>query len=241
MIEVRGVSRRRGGREVLREVSFRAGPGGVTGFLGPNGAGKTTTLRILTTYLAPDAGTAIVAGHDVRRSPRDVRRSVGYLPEEPALLHDHTVVESLRFAGGLHGVGGAALRGRVADLVDRCGLAEVAGRVVGTLSRGYRQRVGLAQALVHDPEVLLLDEPTAGLDPVQIRAARALVAELAAERTVLLSTHILPEVTEICSSVVVLHRGTVVAADPVEVLSRGGELEEAFVRWTAGDPGEGTR
>jgi len=230
MIEVSALEKRYGDTTALDGVSFRVGRGEIVGFLGPNGAGKTTTLRILSTYLTPDAGTARVGEYDVALQPMEVRRRLGYLPEHPPLYLDQTVQEFLRFCAALRGVPRSRRRGAVEDVIERCGLGEVRGRLIANLSKGYRQRVGLAQALVHRPEVLILDEPTVGLDPQQIREIRRLVASLATEHTVLLSTHILPEVTMTCSRAVIIHRGKVVADDSLEALSRSGGLEEAFLR-----------
>jgi len=233
VIEVEAVRRSFAGREVLRGVSFRVARGEIAGFLGPNGAGKTTTLRILTTYLAPDEGTARVADHDVLARPDAVRRAIGYLPERPAVLGDHSVVGSLRFCGTVHGFRGRELARRIDEAVDRCGLGDVRTRRVGNLSRGFHQRVGLAQAILHGPEVLLLDEPTAGLDPAQVVAVRDLIRSLAGTRTVLVSTHVLSEVTAMCMTAIVLHRGRVVAANPVAELGGSAGLETAYLRWTA--------
>ncbi|MBZ5638791.1 MAG: ABC transporter ATP-binding protein [Acidobacteriia bacterium] len=235
MIEVRGLAKRFGETEALRGVSFGAARGEVVGFLGPNGAGKTTTLRILASYLAPDAGSASVCGFDVVGQPMDVRRRIGYLPEQPPVYTDHTVDEYLRFCAALRRVPRSRRRPAMDDVVERCGLGGVRHRLIGNLSRGYRQRVGLAQALVHEPEVLVLDEPTAGLDPQQIREIRNLIRSLGAGRTVLLSTHILPEVAMTCDRAVIVHRGRVVAEEAVEALGGSSGLEEAFLRLTSED------
>jgi ABC-2 type transport system ATP-binding protein len=235
MIEVRNLFKRFGDTEALRGVSFAAARGEVVGFLGPNGAGKTTTLRILATYLAPDGGSATVCGFDAAERPMEVRRRIGYLPEQPPLYLDHTVDEFLRFCAALRRVPRPSRRRAVEEVVARCGLGDVRHRLIANLSRGYRQRVGLAQALVHDPEVLILDEPTSGLDPQQIREIRNLIRSLGTGRTVLLSTHILPEVAVTCSRAVIIHRGRVVADDGLEALGGPTGLEEAFLRFTAGD------
>ncbi len=235
MIEVQGLVKRFGETEALRGISFRADRGEVVGFLGPNGAGKTTTLRILATYLAPDEGRAAVCGFDVAEHPMEVRRRIGYLPEQPPVYPDHTVDEFLRFCAALRRVPRGKRRSQVDAAVGRCGLGDVRHRLIGNLSRGFRQRVGLAQALVHDPEVLVLDEPTVGLDPQQIREIRNLVRELGSGRTVLLSTHILPEVAMTCSRAVIVHRGRVVAEDSLESLGGPSGLEGAFLRLTSGD------
>jgi ABC-2 type transport system ATP-binding protein len=232
LLEVRGIAKRFGETTAIDGVSFHAAKGEVVGFLGPNGAGKTTTLRILSTYLTPDEGTATIAGYDVVEQPMEVRRRIGYLPEHPPLYTDLTVDEFLAFCAALRGVPRSARRGAVDRALERCGLGAVRARRIGNLSKGYRQRVGLAQALVHSPEVLVLDEPTVGLDPHQIHEIRNLVRSLAGSQTVLLSTHILPEVAMTCSRVVVIHSGRVVAEDTLDAVSGTGTLEEAFLRLT---------
>jgi ABC-2 type transport system ATP-binding protein len=235
LLEVRGIGKRFGETTAIEDVSFRAARGEVVGFLGPNGAGKTTTIRILSTYLTPDAGTATVAGYDVIEQPMEVRRRIGYLPEHPPLYTDLTVDEFLSFCAALRGVPRGRRRTAVDETLERCGLGAVRGRRIGNLSKGYRQRVGLAQALVHAPDVLVLDEPTVGLDPHQIHEIRNLIRSLAGAQTVLLSTHILPEVAMTCGRVVVIDRGRVVAEDTLEGISGGGTLEEAFLRLTGQD------
>jgi ABC-2 type transport system ATP-binding protein len=235
MIEVLGLVKRYGDRAALDGVTFRVERGEIVGFLGPNGAGKTTTLRILSTFLTQDEGVARVAGFDVLRSPMEVRRRLGYLPEHPPLDLDHTVREYLGFCATLRGVPRRARRAAVSSVTERCGLSEVAGRLIGNLSKGFRQRVGLAQALVHQPSVIVLDEPTVGLDPHQIREIRGLIRSLAGDHTVLLSSHILPEVAMTCSRAVVVHRGRVAADLPVDAAAAGLGLEETFLRVTSAD------
>jgi len=239
VLAVRSLAKRFGDVVALDNVSFEVGRGEIVGFLGPNGAGKTTTLRILSTYLTPDSGTASVGGHDCAREPMAVRRKLGYLPEHPPLYLDHTVREYLRFCAALRGVPGKRRKAAVEGAVERCGLGEVRDRLLRNLSKGFRQRVGLAQALVHAPEVLILDEPTVGLDPQQIREIRELIRALGGEHTVLLSTHILPEVAAVCGRAVIVHRGRVVADAPVTELTGTGSLEEAFLRVTSADAAEG--
>ena len=239
MLAVRSLAKRFGDVVALQDVSFEVARGEIVGFLGPNGAGKTTTLRILSTYLTPDAGTATVGGHDSAHEPMAVRRKLGYLPEHPPLYLDHTVREYLGFCAALRGVPRRRRAAAVDGAVARCGLTEVRDRLLGNLSKGFRQRAGLAQALVHGPEVLILDEPTVGLDPQQIREIRELIRALAGEHTVLLSTHILPEVAAVCGRVVIVHRGRVVADAPVTELTGAGSLEEAFLRVTSADAVEG--
>jgi ABC-2 type transport system ATP-binding protein len=235
MIEVLGLVKRFGDTAALNGVTFRVERGEIVGFLGPNGAGKSTTLRILSTFLTQDAGEARVAGFDVLRKPMDVRRRIGYLPEHPPLDLDHTVSEYLGFCAALRGVPRKGRRAAVLSVAERCGLSQVSGRLIGNLSKGFRQRVGLAQALVHQPSVIVLDEPTIGLDPHQIREIRNLIRSLAGDHTVLLSSHILPEVAMTCSRVVVIHRGRVAADVPVDASAAGAGLEETFLRVTSAE------
>jgi ABC-2 type transport system ATP-binding protein len=235
MIEVSGLVKRYGERRALDGATFRVEKGEIVGFLGPNGAGKTTTLRILSTYLSPDDGVARVGGFDVVKAPMEVRRRLGYLPEHPPVDLDQTVREYLGFCAAIRDVPRKRRRAAIDDVVDRCGLSAVAGRLIGNLSKGFRQRVGLAQALVHAPEVVVLDEPTVGLDPHQIREIRQLVRSLGGAHTVLLSSHILPEVAMTCSRVVVVHRGRVAADVAVDEAAAAGALEETFLRVTSAD------
>jgi len=239
MIEVLALVKHYGDRAALDGVTFRVERGEIVGFLGPNGAGKTTTLRILSTFLTQDSGEARVAGFDVLSSPMDVRRRLGYLPEHPPLDLDHTVVEYLGFCAALRGVPARGRRAAISGVIDRCGLGQVAGRLIGNLSKGFRQRVGLAQALVHAPGVVILDEPTVGVDPHQIREIRNLIRSLAGNHTVLLSSHILPEVAMTCSRAVIVHRGRVAADVPLVAAAAGAGLEETFLRVTSADPLEG--
>lgn len=210
-----------GNRVAVSNVSFEVGSGEILGFLGPNGAGKTTTMRMITGFVAPTSGTATIAGHDIRTEPQEAKAKFGYLGETPPLYREMTVVGYLRFVAQIKRVLPAKRR----DLVDRaltlCGLADVAHRVIGHLSKGYRQRVGLAQAIVHRPPVLILDEPTVGLDPRQMIEIREVIRGLAGEQTVLLSTHILPEVQNTCTRVVIIDEGKIVAADSIENLTAG--------------------
>ncbi|MCK4773531.1 MAG: ABC transporter ATP-binding protein [Candidatus Krumholzibacteria bacterium] len=211
MIEVEGLTKYYGSRAAVKDVSFRAEKGEILGFLGPNGAGKTTTMRILTCFLPPTAGTARIAGYDIQDESRAVRQRVGYLPENVPLYDDLTVAAYLDFVGTLKGLTRARRIEHVGAVMEECGIEEVRVRPIGTLSRGFRQRVGLAQALLGDPEVLILDEPTVGLDPKQIIEIRDLIKGLAGKRTVILSTHILPEVSLTCTRVVIINEGKVVA------------------------------
>ena len=219
MVEVENLVKTYGAQNAVDDISFRADKGEIVGFLGPNGAGKSTTMKIALGYLPPTAGTVRVGGFDVRQAPLEVRRRVGYLPEHNPLYLDMYVHEYLEFIGSVHGLRGRELRQRVAQLVQKVGLTREQNKQLGALSKGYRQRVGLAEALVHDPEVLILDEPTTGLDPNQIGEIRQLIRELGEDKTVIFSTHILPEVTALCSRVVIISRGRVVADAPVAELA----------------------
>ena len=238
MIEARGLSKWYGDIVAVDDVSFSVGSGEVVGFLGPNGAGKTTTMRMLTGFLPPTDGTALVAGHDIFEESLAARRAVGYLPETPPLYPEMSVTGYLEYVARIKDVPRRQRRAAVDRALERCGLAEVRRRVIGALSKGYRQRVGLAQAIVHDPAVLVLDEPTVGLDPLQIREIRSLIAQLAREEkhTVILSTHILPEVEAICRRVIMVAGGRKVVDAPLAELVAGGRsLDEIFARETARD------
>jgi ABC-2 type transport system ATP-binding protein len=229
MIEVENLTKRYPGRTAVDGISFQIGRGEVVGFLGPNGAGKSTTLRILSSFLPATSGTARVAGFDVFREPDEVRRRIGYMPENNPLHLDMRVREYLKFRARLKGLGWRRSRERVDAVLQQCGLTDVAGRIIGQLSKGYRQRVGLSDALVHEPDLIILDEPTIGLDPHQIRSVRALVKELGKKHTVVLSTHILNEVEMTCSRVLILHRGRILAADRTEDLGRRMSLDGQVV------------
>jgi gliding motility-associated transport system ATP-binding protein len=218
MIEVERLTKHYGPVTAIRDVSFSVAPGQIVGFLGPNGAGKSTTMRILSCFMPASSGSARVAGHDVFRESLEVRRRIGYLPESVPLYTEMRVAPYLEFVAEVKGVSRSDRRRRVADVMDRCTVADVQNRLIGTLSKGYRQRVGLAQALVSDPEVLILDEPTIGLDPKQITEIRSLIKSLAGQHTVILSTHILPEVSMVCSGVIIINKGSVVAQGPIDSL-----------------------
>jgi len=218
MIEVQSLTKHYGPITAIRDVSFGVAPGEIVGFLGPNGAGKSTTMRILACFMPASSGSARVAGYDVFRESLEVRRRIGYLPENVPLYTDMRVHAYLDFVAEVKGVPRAQRRARVGEVMERCLVADVQNRLIGKLSKGYRQRVGLAQALVNDPAVLILDEPTIGLDPAQIAEIRALIKSLAGQHTVILSTHILPEVSMVCSSVVIINKGTIVAQGPIEGL-----------------------
>jgi len=218
MIEVQNLTKRYGPVTAIRDVSFNVAPGEIVGFLGPNGAGKSTTMRILSCFMPATGGSAKVAGYDVFTESMEVRRRIGYLPENVPLYTDLRVGPYLEFVAETKGVGRSDRKKRVAEVMERCRIADVENRLIGKLSKGYRQRVGLAQAIVSDPTVLILDEPTIGLDPKQITEIRDLIKSLAGEHTVILSTHILPEVSMVCSSVVIINKGVVVAQGPIDTL-----------------------
>jgi ABC-2 type transport system ATP-binding protein len=226
VIEVQHLTKRYGRVTAVNDVSFRVERGEILGFLGPNGAGKTTTMRILTGYMPATEGKAIVAGFDVFDQPIEAKRRTGYLPETPPLYPDMSVIEYLQFVAKIKGVPGGERRQRVQAVMERTRVDDMANRLCGKLSKGYRQRVGLAQALIHNPDVLILDEPTAGLDPKQIIETRELIKELAGDHTIILSTHILPEVAQTCQRVVIINKGSVVAIDTPDNLTarlRGSE------------------
>jgi len=218
MIEARRLSKTFGSVSAVDRISFEVGRGEVVGLLGPNGAGKTTTMRLLTTYLPPTSGRASLCGHDVLDDPLSARRCVGYLPENAPIYGEMRVREYLDFRARLKDAPRSKRRPAIAEAIARCGLSDVENRVLGQLSRGYRQRVGLADAIVHDPPILILDEPTAGLDPIQVREVRALIRELGERRAVLLSTHILSEVEAVCGRVVIIARGRIALDDRLENL-----------------------
>jgi ABC-2 type transport system ATP-binding protein len=218
MIEVERLTKYYGPTPAIHDVSFRVEKGQIWGFLGPNGAGKTTTMRILSCFMPASGGTARVAGYDVFEQSLEVRRRIGYLPENVPLYVDMTVASYLDFVADVKGLGRADRRRRVGEVMARCLIDDVRNRLIGRLSKGYRQRVGLAQALVADPDVLILDEPTIGLDPRQIIEIRSLIKSLAGEHTVFLSTHILPEVSMVCEGVIIINRGRIVQSGPLDRL-----------------------
>lgn len=235
MIEVQHLTKRYGRVTAVDDVTFRVEPGEILGFLGPNGAGKTTTMRVLTGYIPPTEGRATVAGFDVFEQPLEAKRRTGYLPETPPLYLDMTVREYLNFVSRIRGVLPADRKSRVDAVMERTRVADMADRHCGKLSKGYRQRVGLAQAIIHNPEVLILDEPTAGLDPKQIIETRELIKGLAGDHTVILSTHILPEVAQTCQRVVIINKGRVVAVDtPDNLTARLKGVETMYVQIDSG-------
>ena len=264
IVEARSLAKQFGSTRAVDGVSFSVRRGEVVGFLGPNGAGKSTTMKMLTGYLKPSAGRAVVGGIDVADAPLAAKRMIGYLPENAPLYDEMMVVDFLEFVADLRGVPANSRRERLRTICGRCGLTQVLGKNIGHLSKGYRQRVGLAQAMVHDPDLLILDEPTSGLDPNQIVEIRELIKELGREKTVILSTHILPEVQASCGRIIIINAGKLVADDTPDVLtgaaatalirvvvaaSNGAPLSEAAVRAALGavpgvatveaQPGEG--
>jgi gliding motility-associated transport system ATP-binding protein len=231
VIEVQHLTKQYGPVTAVNDISFRVERGEILGFLGPNGAGKTTTMRILTGYMPATDGRAIVAGFDVFEQPIEAKRRTGYLPETPPLYPDMTVREYLGFVAKVKGVPSAERRERIGQVMERVRISDMAGRMCAKLSKGYRQRVGLAQAIIHNPDVLILDEPTAGLDPKQIIETRNLIKELAGDHTIVLSTHILPEVSQTCERVVIINKGRVVAEDsPYNLTARLRGSETMYVQ-----------
>lgn len=245
MISAKALTKRYAGVIAVDQISFEVAKGQIVGFLGPNGAGKTTTMRMLTCFLPPSAGTATVAGFDVLEQPLQVKKRIGYLPETPPIYPEMETVEYLKFVGKLKGLRGPDLQKRIDYVCERCAIADVKKKLLGKLSKGYRQRVGLAQAIIHNPDVLILDEPTAGLDPKQINETRDLIKSLAGDHTIILSTHILPEVEQTCEYVIIINKGKLVATDTVrnlqarargaesvlvEVAARNGNLEVPIVQ-----------
>src|SRR5271154_5477099 len=227
MIKVEGLTKRYARHVAVKNISFEVAKGEIVGFLGKNGAGKTTTMRVLTCFLPPTSGTASVAGFDVLEQPLEVKKRIGYLPETPPLYPEMDVTSYLTFVARLKGIPAGDVARRVEEVSDRCAVLSVKDSLLGKLSKGYRQRVGIAQALIHNPPVLILDEPTSGLDPEQQREARQLIASLSGDHTIILSTHILSEVEQSCSKVVIINAGEIVAVDSVANLHhrrQGGEM-----------------
>ena len=218
MIQVEGLTKRYARHVAVNNISFSVEKGDIVGFLGPNGAGKTTTMRILTCFMPPTEGRARVAGFDVFEQPHEVKKRIGYLPEMPPLYPEMSVEDYLTFVARLKNVPTSEVKQRTGQVMERCSVADVRSKLIGKLSKGYRQRVGLAQAIIHNPDVLILDEPTSGLDPKQINETRELIKSLAGEHTIILSTHILPEVEAVCRDVIIINKGRVVVTDSVENL-----------------------
>ncbi len=229
MIEVKNLTKQYGNFTAIKDVSFKAERGSILGFLGPNGAGKTTTMRIITGFMPATSGTVVIDGLDIFSESLEARRRIGYLPEIPPLYTDMRVEPYLRFVAKLRGVARAQIDGALERVLEACGLTDMRGRICGQLSKGYRQRVGLAQALIHDPPVLVLDEPTIGLDPRQIHEIRELIKGLSGDRTVVLSTHILPEVSQICDRVVIIADGQVALQEKLSEIPAGTSLEQVFL------------
>lgn len=242
MIKVEGLTKRYARNVAVDNISFEVNKGEIVGFLGPNGAGKTTTMRVLTCFLPPTMGSANVAGFDVLEQAYEVKKRIGYLPETPPLYPEMEVEEYLTFVGRLKGISSADIARRVDEVAGRCAVGDVKKKLIGKLSKGYRQRVGLAQAIIHNPEVLILDEPTSGLDPKQIIETRELINSLAGDHTIILSTHILSEIEHSCQKVIIISRGKLVAIDSVENLTnrlRGSEAVSVEIEVRAGAPTEG--
>ena len=239
MIKVEGLTKRYARNVAVDNISFEVEKGQIVGFLGPNGAGKTTTMRVLTCFLPPTSGTASVAGYDVIEQPMEVKKRIGYLPETPPVYPEMEVSEYLTFVGRLKGIPSADIARRVDEVVGRCAVGDVRNKLIGKLSKGYKQRVGLAQAIIHNPDVLILDEPTSGLDPKQIIEIRELLRQLAGEHTIILSTHILSEVEHSCERVIIITQGRLVAIDSVANLTnrlRGSEAVALEVDIADGRP-----
>jgi ABC-2 type transport system ATP-binding protein len=239
MIKVEGLTKRYARTVAVDNISFEVEKGQIVGFLGPNGAGKTTTMRVLTCFLPPTSGTANVAGFDVVEHPLEVKRRIGYLPETPPVYPEMEVAEYLDFTGRLKGISSGDIARRVDEAMGRCAIGDVRDKLIGKLSKGYRQRVGLAQAIIHNPDVLILDEPTSGLDPKQIIEIRGLLKSLESDHTIILSTHILSEVEQSCERVIIISAGKLVAIDSVDNLTnrlRGSESVALEVEATGGRP-----
>jgi ABC-2 type transport system ATP-binding protein len=236
MIKVEGLTKRYARHVAVKNISFEVGKGEIVGFLGKNGAGKTTTMRVLTCFLPPTAGKASVAGFDVLDQSIEVKKRIGYLPETPPLYPEMEVSTYLTFVSRLKGIPSGDIRKRVDEVCERTAIADVKDTIVGKLSKGYRQRVGLAQAIIHNPPVLILDEPTSGLDPEQQREARQLISSLSGDHTIILSTHILSEVEQSCSKVIIINNGEIVVSDTVENLHRRRSAAESVLLGVAGAP-----
>ena len=233
MIELENVTKNYGDFPAITNISFRVEPGEVLGFLGPNGAGKTTTMKIITGFIPPSSGTVTVAGYDIVANSLEARRHIGYLPETVPLYTDMSVEEYLTFMGTIRGMDRNKIKPRIGEVIDICRLEEYQSSHINKLSKGFRQRVGIAQAILHEPDVLILDEPTIGIDPIQVVETRQLIKNLAGDHTVIVSTHILPEVSMLCERVIIIHEGEIVAVDEPENLGtrlRGSERVELEIR-----------
>lgn len=236
MIQVEGLSKRYARHVAVNNISFSVEKGDIVGFLGPNDAGKTTTMRILTCFMPPSDGKATVAGFDVFEQPHEVKKHIGYLPEAPPLYPEMSVEDYLTFVARLKNVPAAEVKPRTDQVMERCAVKDVRQKLISKLSKGYRQRVGLAQAIIHNPDVLILDEPTSGLDPKQLSETRDLIKGLAGEHTIILSTHILPEVEAVCKTVIIIDKGRLVATDSVENLK--GNASDSAVQVQVDTAGE---
>jgi ABC-2 type transport system ATP-binding protein len=227
MIKVEGLTKRYARQVAVKNISFEVGKGEIVGFLGKNGAGKTTTMRVLTCFLPPTAGKATVAGFDVLEQSHEVKRNIGYLPETPPLYPEMEIADYLTFVAKLKGIPSGDIPKRVDEVCERTAIGDVKNKIIGKLSKGYRQRVGLAQAIIHNPPVLILDEPTSGLDPEQQLHVRQLISSLSGDHTIILSTHILSEVEQSCSNVIIINNGEIVAVDSVAALHKRGRTAES--------------
>jgi ABC-2 type transport system ATP-binding protein len=236
MIKVEGLTKRYARHVAVKNISFEVGKGEIVGFLGKNGAGKTTTMRVLTCFLPPTEGKATVAGFDVLEQPLDVKKNIGYLPETPPLYPEMDVASYLTFVAKLKNIPSGDIKTRVDEVCERTAIGDVKNKLIGKLSKGYRQRVGIAQAIIHNPPVLILDEPTSGLDPEQQQQARQLIASLSGDHTIILSTHILSEVEQSCSNVIIINNGEIVAVDSVANLHRRGRATEVVSLEVEGAP-----
>jgi len=236
MIKVEGLTKRYARHVAVKNISFEVGKGQIVGFLGKNGAGKTTTMRVLTCFLPPSEGKASVAGFDVLEHSLDVKKNIGYLPETPPVYPEMDVAQYLTFVAKLKRIPSNDIKKRVDEVCDRTSISSVKHTLIGKLSKGYRQRVGIAQAIIHNPPVLILDEPTSGLDPEQQQQARQLIASLSGDHTIILSTHILSEVEQSCSSVIIINQGEIVAVDSVANLHKRGRSTETVAIKVAGAP-----
>jgi ABC-2 type transport system ATP-binding protein len=241
MIKVEGLTKRYARHVAVKNISFEVGKGEIVGFLGKNGAGKTTTMRVLTCFLPPTAGKATVAGFDVMEQSVDVKRNIGYLPETPPLYPEMEVADYLTFVSRIKNIPSADIKKRVDEVCERTNIADHKDTIIGKLSKGYRQRVGIAQAIIHNPPVLILDEPTSGLDPEQQQQARQLIASLSGDHTIILSTHILSEVEQSCSNVIIINNGEIVAVDSVANLHKRGRSTEMVSVEVAGAPPDAVR
>jgi ABC-2 type transport system ATP-binding protein len=237
MLEVQNISKSFGHIDAVRDVSFKVEQGQILGFLGPNGAGKSTTMRMITGFLPPTQGTAVICGHDIRKAPVEAKKCMGYLPESAPLYGDMTVTNFLKFVAGIRGFTGARIDEKVEQVIESCYLQKVRHQSIETLSKGYRQRVCFAQAVIHDPQVLIMDEPTDGLDPNQKHTVRTMIKEMSKAKAIIISTHILEEVDAVCSRAIIISDGRIVANSTPEDLkarSPGGRLDEVFRQLTLG-------